>query len=81
LLAANGSQSLQFVPALLNRMLATTPLLSVAESVRVTAGLVVKAAAVVDPIGAYGWDDVRDDVRSVAEPLTVNVALNRPKVV
>jgi len=33
------------------------------------------------PIGAYGWDDVRDDGPIGGGALTVNVALTRPKVV
>src|SRR5712671_1943967 len=81
LLAPNGSQSLQFVPALLNRMLATPPLLSVAETARVTAGLVVKAAPLLIRLVPTGGMVSVMMVRLAAEPFTVSVALNRPKLV
>src|SRR6185436_11820563 len=67
----NGSQSLQFVPALLNRMLATTPLLSDAESVRITMGLVVKPAPLLIRLVPVGGTMSVRMVRLVVELFTV----------
>src|ERR1051325_9355668 len=81
LMEAKGSQALQLRPSLLNRMSATTPLLSEADSVRVTAGLVVKEAPwlmTLVPIGASVSVRI---TRLVLEELTVWTAVKRPKVV